>query len=217
MTAPHHVSDELLMAYEAGSLAEGWSLAVATHLAFCPECRARARAATELGGALLADLETVPMAEGAFEKLFDRIDGKTPAGDAPAPVAPAVSNVPSPLRDYIGIDLDAVRWKRIGTAGHQALIPTGDSETTVRLLRIPAGQPVPEHGHRGLELTVVLRGTLVDGEERFGVGEIEEADDELEHQPCAGEGEECICLAVTDAPLKFRSALVRLVQPFLGI
>jgi putative transcriptional regulator len=29
----HHVSDELLLSYEAGSLAEGWSLAVATHLA----------------------------------------------------------------------------------------------------------------------------------------------------------------------------------------
>ena len=217
MTAPHHVSDELLIAYEAGSLAEGWSLAVATHLAFCSECRARAHAAAELGGALLTDVETAPMSDDAFEKMLDRINGQVPAADTPAHAVPAGSNVPSPLRDYIGIDLDAVRWKRIGTAGYQALIPTGDSETTVRLLRIPAGQPVPEHGHRGLELTVVLRGTLVDGKERFGVGEIEEADDELQHQPCAGEGEDCICLAVTDAPLKFRSALVRLVQPFLGI
>ena len=219
MNMPHHVSDELLMAYEAGNLAEGWSLAVATHLAFCPECRARAHAAAELGGALLADVESVPMTDDAFDRLFDRIDGEPPVESIARPEAEAArsSDVPSPLRDYIGIDLDAVRWKRIGTAGHQAMIPTGDRETSVRLLRIPAGQPVPEHGHRGLELTVVLRGTLVDGDERFGVGEIEEADDELEHQPCAGEGEECICLAVTDAPLKFRSALVRLVQPFLGI
>ena len=148
--------------------------------------------------------------------MFAKLDA--PASNSiratPEPVA---GNVPSPLREYIGADLDRVAWKRIGTAGHQALIPTGDNETSVRLLRIPSGQPVPEHGHLGLELTVVLRGELVDGAQRFGVGEIEEADDDVEHEPCAGEGEECICLAVTDAPLKFKSRLIRLVQPFLGI
>ena len=29
--------------------------------------------------------------------------------------------------------------------------------------------------------------------------------------------EDCVCLAVTDAPLKFRSRLLRLIQPMLGI
>ncbi|MBU1174433.1 MAG: ChrR family anti-sigma-E factor [Alphaproteobacteria bacterium] len=216
MTASHHVSDELLLAYEAGSLAEGWSLAVATHLSFCPDCRARARQAAALGGALLATLDAVPLADHAFEAVLARIGAPAPASNGAA-VRPVASAVPAPLRDYVGADLNAVRWKRIGTAGYQALIPTGDGQTSVRLLRIPAGQPVPEHGHRGLELTVVLRGMLVDGQERFGVGEIEEANDELEHQPCAGAEEDCICLAVTDAPLRFKSRLVRLVQPFLGI
>ena len=45
----------------------------------------------------------------------------------------------------------------------------------------------------------------------------EEADEDLTHQPIAGEGEDCICLAVTDAPLRFKSWIVRLVQPVLGI
>lgn len=217
MTPSHHVSDELLMSYEAGSLAEGWSLAVATHLNFCPECRERARQAAEIGGAVLAASTEVAVSDDAFDDLLARLDASPePFVEARSPM-PAGGNVPSPLRAYIGGDLDAIRWKRIGTAGYQAMIETGDSETQVRLLRIPAGQPVPEHGHRGLELTVVLRGMLVDGDERFGVGEIEEADDDLEHQPCAGADEECICLAVTDAPLRFKSRLVRLVQPFLGI
>ena len=43
------------------------------------------------------------------------------------------------------------------------------------------------------------------------------ADGSLTHQPVAGPEEDCICLAITDAPLKFRSRLLRLVQPFLGM
>lgn len=218
MSQSHHVSDELLMAYEAGSLAEGWSLAVATHLSFCPECRDRARAAEAVGGALLDAIETAPVTDSTFDEILARIEAPQDRASPAVVEQPATKdNVPSPLRSYVGADLDAIAWKRIGTAGHQALIPTSDRETTVRLLRIPAGSPVPEHGHRGLELTVVLRGTLIDGEEWFAVGEIEEADSDLEHTPCAGTEEDCICLAVTDAPLRFRSLIVRLAQPFLGI
>ncbi len=68
-----------------------------------------------------------------------------------------------------------------------------------------------------MELTVVLSGALVDGSERFMRGDVEQADESVEHQPRAGEGEDCICLAVTDAPLRFKSFIVRLAQPFLKI
>ncbi len=87
----------------------------------------------------------------------------------------------------------------------------------MRLLRIPAGKPVPEHSHGGRELTLVLAGSFSDETGRFARGDIEDADENLEHQPIADEGEDCICLAVTDAPLKFRSWFVRMVQPVLGI
>jgi putative transcriptional regulator len=33
----------------------------------------------------------------------------------------------------------------------------------------------------------------------------------------ATEGEDCICLAVTEAPLKFTSWIVRMIQPILKI
>lgn len=36
----HHLDDDMLLHYSAGTLAEGWSVAVATHLALCPSCRA---------------------------------------------------------------------------------------------------------------------------------------------------------------------------------
>lgn len=219
MILSHHVTDDILMAYEAGSLAEGWSLAVATHLALCPEARQRARLARELGGALLDSIEPAPVAPSAFDRLMARIeaDGPVPPA-APATAAmPGPAVLPEPLRSYVGGDIDAIRWKRLGVGAHHLPIRTSDRVTSVRLLKIPAGAPVPEHGHRGMEMTVVLAGTLCDGEEVFRRGEIEIADEHVEHQPLAGPGEDCICLAVTDAPLRFKSLIVRLAQPFLKI
>jgi len=216
MSLNHHISEELLLSYEAGSLAEGWSLAVATHLAYCQPCRASAGAAARVGGALLDAIDIAPMRDGAQQSALARIDvvDVEPAAKANGP---KTFNVPAPLRSYIGDDLDGVAWRKLGTGARQFFISTGDAETAVRLLRIPAGAPVPEHGHRGLELTVILRGTLVDKDERFEVGDVEEANDSIEHQPRAGKDEDCICLAVTDAPLRFKSLIVRLAQPFLKI
>ena len=142
--------------------------------------------------------------------LFDLFTGSK----APAP---GTAILPKPLRDYIGGDLDAIRWKPIGTAGAQIRLKTGDRKTQVRLLKIPAGQPVPEHSHRGRELTVVLTGAFDDGETRFERGDMEDADEDIQHIPTATPEADCICLAVTDAPLRFRSLLVRLFQPILGI
>lgn len=216
-----HVTDDILMAYEAGSLAEGWSLAVATHLALCPEARGRAAIARDLGGVMLESIEPSPLAPAAFDRLMARIEAegvKPETAAAPVDVAPqAAIVIPEPLRSYLGGDVDAIRWKRLGLGAHHLPIRTADRSTSVRLLRIPAGVPVPEHGHRGMEMTVVLAGTLCDGDEVFRRGEIEIADEDVEHQPLAGPGEDCICLAVTDAPLRFKSLIVRLAQPFLKI
>ncbi|MEQ9124613.1 MAG: transcriptional regulator, partial [Alphaproteobacteria bacterium] len=48
-------------------------------------------------------------------------------------------------------------------------------------------------------------------------GDLQEADATLQHQPHATPGEDCICLAVTDAPLRFRAWLPRVAQRFLRI
>jgi len=51
---------------------------------------------------------------------------------------------------------------------------------------------------------------FADDSGRFARGDVETADADLVHQPVAEPGEDCICLAVTDAPLRFRSPLARL-------
>jgi putative transcriptional regulator len=214
VTPRHHLSDDLLVSYSAGNLAEGWSLAVATHLALCPECRERFAVAEAAGGEMLEAAGMAPVSSGAWAAIRERL--VTPKAETVAEL-PATAILPKPLRDYVGGDVDAIRWKMLGKGAAQLRLKTGDNETQVRLLKIPAGKPVPEHSHGGRELTVVLTGAFHDGETLFARGDIEEADSDVQHIPTATPEADCICLAVTDKPLRFRSWIVRALQPILGI
>ena len=109
-----------------------------------------------------------------------------------------------------------MKWKSLGGGVKQAILPTSKA-ATARLLYIPAGAAVPDHGHQGTEMTLVLQGAFVDEEDRFARGDVEVANEDMEHTPIADMGEDCICLAVTDAPLKFNAFIPRLAQRFLRI
>lgn len=219
----HHISDELLLDYATGNLAEGWSIAVATHLALCPACRDRLSFMEHTGGQILEATEVVAEETSSSDswsamKAKLKAQGSSPTATAKPVATPAdVPVLPEPLRSYVGGDVNALKWKSLGRGAYHIPIKTGDAESQVRLLKIPAGKPVPEHSHGGRELTLVLKGAFTDGETVFKRGDLEEADETLTHQPVATPEEDCICLAVTDAPLKFKSLLVRLVQPVLGI
>ncbi|MFZ3033086.1 MAG: ChrR family anti-sigma-E factor [Parvibaculum sp.] len=219
MKISHHLPEETLVAYGAGTLSEAWSLLVATHLALCPACRAEAERIESIGGALLEELPPVDVGDDAFAHLMQTIDD-TVAESEPAPVRPAravPSLLPEPLKSYLGGDLHALKWRRLGKGAFHIPIKTRDGQARARLLKVPAGQPVPMHGHNGQELTLVLVGAFQTYQGTFARGDIEGADDTVEHMPIAAPGEDCICLAVTDAPLRFKSLAARLVQPFIGI
>jgi len=62
-----------------------------------------------------------------------------------------------------------------------------------------------------------LKGAFRDEDGVFARGDIEVADQEVDHTPVAEPGEDCICLVATDARLKFEGILPRIAQPFFGI
>lgn len=213
----HHLTGSLLMAYSAGTLPEAFSLIVAAHVTMCDECRARLASFDSVGGALMEDTETVPVSESSFAETMRLINsGAVSDLTKPASAKRAKSVLPAPLLDYVGGDLDKVKWRSIGMGVKQAILPTS-KQASARLLYIPAGTAVPDHGHRGMELTLVLQGAFMDETDRFGPGDIEIADESLNHTPIADIGADCICLAATDAPLRFNKLIPRIAQPFFRI
>ena len=210
----HHLSEDLLVRYSNGTLCEAFSLAVATHISMCDDCRAALESYEAMGGALLDVSDPEEMGVDSFESVMALIENQ------PVQITQSAerveSDVPSALSDYIGGSLKDIKWRPIGLGVKQSLLKTSGN-STARLLYIPAGTAVPHHSHNGNELTLVLKGAFEDEVARFGPGDVEMADEDLDHQPIAVEGEDCICLAVTDAPLKFQTFIHKLVQPFLKI
>lgn len=206
----HHIPDDLLCDYVAGRLNHVFAVVVAAHVSLCDDCRARAEAEEALAGVVLEGLDPAPLSDQSRDRIMARLDGPDPtprsprgSGIFPAPVMEALKQQPP-------------RWKMLGGGIRQQIL-AADSEGSLRLLYIPPGRAVPEHGHRGLELTLVLQGSFADSEGTFGVGDVEVAATETDHQPVAGPGRPCICLAATDAPLRFHAMIPRLLQPIFRI
>lgn len=214
-TIRHTLPDDLLMGYAAGALSRPFDLVVATHVSMCDDARARLGAFEAVGGALIDEMETdeLPvLADDSFERTLARIAGKTAE-----PVArPSRGTFPAPLRRIVGGDEDAVRWKNLGMGAKQSVL-CADGHATARLILIPGGQAMPQHSHSGMEMTLVLKGAFRDDGGRFARGDVEVADQKVDHTPVAEPGEDCICLIATDGRLRFNGILPRIAQPFFGI
>jgi putative transcriptional regulator len=228
MTIVHHPDASTLMSFTAGSLPEPLALLVASHCSVCARCCADVQHMDHIGAALVANLPSDAVSGAASDLLWRRIEagGTIPARsptarlDPPGPRRDAteLSDVPAPLRQFVGDKLDDVRWQRLGFGvWHAPVLPHIPKHGDVRLLRVEPGRIMPEHGHGGSELTMILRGAYQDEVGLFKVGDVADLDDEVEHQPAADPETGCICLIASDKQAVFKGFFARLVQPLTGM
>jgi putative transcriptional regulator len=214
LTITHHPDIATLMAFSAGTLDEAYSAVVATHLAMSEAGRATVKRMNVIGGALLAAQEPAEMSEGALDRLLDSLDAPVDAPSRPA----VETDVPAPIAPYMPDGLAGVRWRWTGPGVAISDLPVGENcKSRLMLLRVAGGKRVPEHSHGGQELTLILKGAYRDRFGVFAAGDIADHDEDVEHQPIAEPGEDCICLVAVDAPLSFRGRLMKALQPLFGI
>ena len=215
MTIKHHLNEQLLMGYAAGILPEAFSLVIATQVSISDEARARLESYEAIGGGMLEDSDTEEMSPNALDSVFKKIEKSKSTVKTKAPEM--VEGIfPEPLKKYTGDELNSIKWKNIGRGVKQSILKT-DKNASARLLYIPAGTAMPNHSHNGLEMTLVLEGSFYDKDGYFKRGDIEIGDQELHHKPTASDEGPCICLIASDAPLKFKSILPIILQPFFKI
>jgi putative transcriptional regulator len=194
----HHIEPELLLDYASGAADEPASLVVATHLALCAQCRAAVSDAEAAGGVFLEDAPMESVAENSLDKVLARLNGQEQKKAArPAGITP------EPLRSYLGGEVTDINWRHLrGGLSDFTIMKRGKS--VARLLKATPNTAVYEHTHKGEEVTLILTGGLADHTGDYHRGDVQTMTDEY-HVPTALPGEDCIVLAVTTAPLQFRS------------
>lgn len=188
----------LMLDYVAGSLPRGPALVVSAHLALQPKAREITRTFDAAGGMLLDAIEPVEIAQPAWLEAETGRDYSDLALREIDDMAHVLSS------------LDEGRWRR-NLAGMLTMpLPGCDAE----LLKLEAGRKVPEHGHSGLEVTLVLSGALDDGNQLYRRGDLLVHDEDSEHQPGAAKGGDCICLIAQTGNVRLKGPLGWLINRF---
>jgi putative transcriptional regulator len=212
--------DELLAAYGSGSLDPARHALVASHLALKTDNRRFVRAVEDFAASELLMSETSGSARSRDERLaaIFGLDDEEPA-KAPSPAAGPDEGgglLPSPLRHYLGCGLDSLGWRFVAPGIREVKVAEcGRGE--VSLIHVRAGRRLPRHTHEGSEITLVLTGAFTDPQGRYMRGDIAIADSSLDHSPEIERDADCICFAVTDAPLRLTGPVGRFVEKVLSL
>jgi putative transcriptional regulator len=199
--------DMLLAGYAAGSLNAPLHALVGSHLALSPQNRAFVSALE--GAAATAALQATEQPLSARDAMLAAI-----LSEDESPMKPPVLHpdpvFPAPLARLVGPS-DALRWRfKLPGVKEYRVAETDGGEAV--LYWVKAGRALPQHTHEGDEVTLLLKGGFTDPLGHYRRGDIAIGDDELDHTPVADRDEDCICFAVTDAPLRLTGPVMRLLR-----
>ena len=213
----HHLDPATLMAFSAGTLGEALSAVASAHLEMCEHCRTELVDLDMLGSVLLEGLKGD--AVGARPRLpadVVPISGRERRNNAASTLLS--DGRPESFARKMGVDLAHVPWRWVapGVWHHRLKLSPG-SQGDLRFLKIAAGIRMPDHGHGGSELTLVIDGAYRDERGEYFAGDIQDVDDEIEHRPVADPKTGCICIIASERPARYKSFVNRLLQPLTGI
>ena len=219
MTVTHHPPEDLLADLASGLLEEAEHLVVGVHVAGCARCSRFVRAIEQLAATSIEKADPVPMSENAFDLVMAHV-GEIPPAGAPQPVpagtmrrAPEEQELPELLRRYrLG------RRRRVAPGvSVQPIELSGRGKARAFLLQSAPGTRMLEHTHSGTELTCVLKGSFSHEAGRYGPGDFDYGDGDIDHRPIVGDEGPCLCLVAMTGDLKMNGFLGRLISPFVRL
>ncbi|WP_445773670.1 ChrR family anti-sigma-E factor [Shewanella sp.] len=221
----YHPDQHLLSLHAKGELPLSMSIAISAHAELCAHCQQQ------------LDQMTIALSEQQFEQVnasqhvsehaadldsllgqflsstLDNLDADNNAEQAPNTV-PGDNSVTIKGQHYVlprvfRKQINA-SWQGIGKVSRLRL-DTGEPQARASLLHIAANGEIPEHTHKGSELTLLLAGEFSDCYNTYKPGDFMLLDQDHEHSPKTTEG--CLCYTIVDAPLYFTKGISKLLNP----
>jgi len=213
------MSEDILTEYATGTLSPAKHVLVTCQNELSDMVSERIAFQEAIAATLLEDVKS----EGLSDFFMGNALAALPKQESDETVAGldcADGLAPKSLRHMLGHGLKDITWKSMvpGVAVHDIL---GNRHTKkgdrLYLLKAKGGVQMPEHSHNGEEWTLILTGSYNIGDKTFRRGDLHIEDETTEHAPHINEGEDCICLVMTQGPLKMKGWLPKLIQPVIGI
>ncbi len=212
--AKYHPELDLLTEHAAGNLPLAQAACVSAHMNYCEQCRRASGQLQDLGAVLFDALPGEPVSDVQLEAVLARLDDEPPLSYARSSSS---SGTPAILQRLMSGDFTDLSWKKITRSLRISYLKTGDPNFEFALYHIKAGGRIPEHTHQGSEMTLILEGGFSDADGSYHKGDFILREPSDVHAPTAVQSEDCICLAVLDAPLKFTGWKYRWMNPFLQL
>lgn len=223
----HHPKLELLQSFVNGELPASLSAGIAIHAEVCPICKEKIDQITEQVAESFFEINTADMSIEQFIDQFSvddndsnsmMIDNITANNDIDEPVTlsaqPLVHTLNFKGKNYnlpnVLKRMDIAKPTNIGKLS-RAKVQLEEGEIHTNILHIEPGGSVPEHTHKGFELTVLLAGSFSDDEGEYVAGDFIMLDSSNTHNPTSKNG--CLCYTVANDALHFTQGFNRLLNP----
>lgn len=219
----YHPDQHLLSLHAKGELPLSMSIAISAHAELCPHCQQQ------------LDQMTIALSEQQFESavknqsvdtndnhqldaLLEQLLNSTldtleieqaSTIDTIEDNSVSIKGQHYPLPKVFRKQINA-SWQGIGKVSRLRL-DTGEPQARASLLHIAANGEIPEHTHKGAELTLLLAGEFSDCYNTYKPGDFMLLDKEHQHSPKTLEG--CLCYTIVDAPLYFTKGFSKLLNP----
>jgi putative transcriptional regulator len=221
----HHPTFELLKNFVDGELPASLSAGIAIHADMCEKCQSQiaqltdqvAEASFEFEEAFLDRFivdESKDLDEVASISFEDMIEGITSSRD--------IESIKDKEDKFISFNDEeyklpsALTNMPLGKTAHvgklsRARVQLDENEIHTSLLHIEPGGGVPEHTHKGFELTLLLDGSFEDESGTYEKGDFIMLDGSHQHHPVSKDG--CLCYTVANDALHFTQGINKLLNP----
>lgn len=201
------------------------SLMVAAHCEMCPECSEFIQRLNEVGGEVLESEIVESGCERQFATIMDDILAndiepsylrKSHTGAVCEPTIAFDGKtfpVPRALSKFITKDL--VWSSYLGRMSHANISIGGGN--LAQFIFMESGAGVPEHTHKGNEVTLVLDGEFCDGLSVYRNGDLAFMNGSHKHTPRVETEEGCLVFSIIDQPLQFTNNWARIINPLSNL
>ena len=207
-----------LQEFSAGNCKPAMALMISAHVDMCPQCRSNCieiqhEFASELFDkplineplndeyiAMMSNITRLPVADNVVPEVIKssiELDGK-------------FFELPRTLRRHVK---NTGNWSRLVGKLWQAPVDLGDIGKA-NFMYMEKGGRVPEHTHKGTEMTLVVDGQYGDGIAEYDCGDFTTMNNQHNHLPHSEADDGCLVFTIVDQPLHFTAGIARLLNPF---